>query len=105
MTATISRKPRTVNPARCDLVTLRRMAYPCELLPAGQPAHVVLNGKPYVVTADGSDAFTFHGERGRSHTVCGGTCCCEDFIYVREARGEACKHVLALGKLRADGSV
>jgi hypothetical protein len=97
------RKARRVNPVKCDLTVIRRLAYPCTLLPAGQPAHVSLNGKPYVVTAEG-DCVIFHSDRD-SHTVSHGGCTCGDYVFVREARGEACKHVVAAGKMRAEGAV
>ena len=100
---TTTRKPRKVNPVRCDLQVIRRLAYPCTLLPAGQPAQVTLNGKPYVVTAE-LDALTFHSGTD-SHTVSRGTCTCGDFTFVREARGESCKHILACSKMRAEGAV
>lgn len=102
---TTTRKPRTIRPAKADILVERRMAYPCELLPEGQPARIVLNGKPYVVTHDGEDAFTFHGLSNRSCTVRGWCCDCEDFIYVREARGEPCKHVLAWARMKHDGTI
>jgi hypothetical protein len=96
---------RRVNPARCDLTVVRRMAYPCDLLPQGQPAHVLLNGKPYVVTCEGVGVYTFHGEGGRSHQTAGGRCCCEDYVYVREARQEPCKHLECLARMRAESAI
>lgn len=107
-TTTRSRKPRTIRPAVASVVVLRRMAYPCVLLPNGQSAHITLNSKLYAVTADGDETtqvFTFHGEAGQSHQVCRGECTCESFVFVREARGEACKHVLAVEILKADGTI
>jgi SWIM zinc finger len=103
MTTATNRKPRKVNPVKCDLVTIRRLAYPCTLLPNGQPAHVTINGKPYVVTAR-TGMVCFHS-KDASHIVSQGTCSCEDFTYVREARGEKCKHILAASKMIADGTI
>lgn len=104
MSATAKSKPRKVNPARCDLVTLRRMAYPCTLLPNGQPAHVTINGKPYVVSHSHPGVICFHSETD-SHIVAGGECTCADFVFTRQARGESCKHQIAAGLMIQNGAL
>jgi predicted nucleic acid-binding Zn finger protein len=103
MTST-TRKPRAVRPPACRVVTFRRAAYPCELLPAGQVALVSVNEKGYAVSVAGG-VVTFHTAEGKRYQVCGDTCTCPDYVYTREPRGEVCKHCLAAKLLAADGTI
>ena len=102
-TTTTPRKPRRVNPVKCEVVTHRRMVYACELMPIGVPAHITLNAKPYVVEVV-EDSVVLHSSTD-THTVSRETCTCGDYTFVREARGEVCKHVLAVRKLKLDGTI
>lgn len=91
---------------RCEVE--RRIAYPCAILPAGQPCRLVLNGRPYCVYPLGAGpacGWRIVGAEGRAYDVhpagAAYVCDCPDATY----RARTCKHCLAVAQLRADGAI
>lgn len=93
---------------RCEVQVERRIAYPCALLTAGQPARITINGRPYCVYPLGEApacGWRIIGAEGRTYDIhpAGGVyvCDCPDATY----RARTCKHCRAIAQLRADGAI
>jgi hypothetical protein len=104
---------RFVKPAVCDSAVIRPPVAPCELLPAGLPGVLVINGNPYIVEVLGYlpehgepviDGYRLTKPNGEAHDLClvAGRleCSCGDWIFRRSCQVEPgladCKHCVAV---------
>ena len=113
------RRPKVYPPARCDVLLLRPLVYPCEMLPQGIPALLSLNDEDYHLTAYATwagvnlvvDGYRFQKvaepasePRDVSCTRYGLECDCPDRIFRKRIGGE-CKHMRCVRILRERGDL
>jgi hypothetical protein len=110
--SSIPLKWRAVKPAVCESKLHRKPLAPCEILPAGLPGLLEINGTVYAVDilgylpAEGEpvvDGFRLTKDDGTAHDVClvagRSECTCGDWIWRRASQADPelldCKHCIA----------
>jgi hypothetical protein len=110
VTATRIRKPRIVKPVVCCCEAQGRLIYPCEMIPAGVPVRVMINGTPYLLSAHGNqpeagyrlvkqggDGAVYDLDSSEGYPICD----CPDC----EINQRACKHCLAIAQFSQQGII
>lgn len=114
------KRSQTAAPRQAIIQLVEPVVYPCDLLPAGQPGQVRINGAVYHVLAICDPARSEPGNpcvlgyrlvnpAGQSydlHEDCGELCCeCWDFLASKQGTGTPCKHGQAVRKLQSEGAI